>query len=181
MGEEVKFQSYAGEWDFGPDTDTTGLKNCFQMFKNAKSFNGEFGGNWDMSQVTTMESMFEDASSMDRPEIGNWDVHNVTNFFRFLANNRNAYPIFNQSLANWCVPNFTREPKEFWGEKLIGVNRPGWGKCPNGECGTVIPNDFDWKSTVKCHIINVFTNHRDEPGKDTFHWNSADADRKSVV
>ena len=175
MGQAVKFQSGTGEWDFGPDTDTTGLKDCSEMFKTSKNFNGEFGGNWDMSQVTTMESMFEDASSMDRPEIGNWDVHNVTNFFRFLANDRNEYPVFNQSLANWCVPNFTREPKEFWGEKLIGVNRPGWGKCPNGECGTVIPNDFDWKSTVKCHIINVFTNHRDDPGKDTFHWNSADA------
>jgi hypothetical protein len=117
-----------------------------------------------------MESMFEDASAIDRPEIGNWDVHNVTNFFRFLANKNNPYPVFNQSLANWCVPNFTREPAEFWGEYLIGVNRPGWGKCPNGECGSVIPNDYDWKSTVKCHIVNVWTNNDDTPVKELFHW-----------
>ena len=175
MGRLVKFQSSTGKWDFGSDTDTTGLDDCSEMFKGSKKFNGAFGGNWDMSAVTTMESMFEDATDMDRPEVGTWDVHNVTNFKRFLANNRNGYPVFNQDLSNWCVPNFTREPQQFWGEKLIGVNRPGWGKCPNGECGTVIPNDYDWKSTVKVHITDVINNSQDPPPVGgSFHWLSSE-------
>lgn len=175
MGSLVKFQSGTGQWDFGPNTDTTGLEDCSEMFKTSKKFNGAFGGNWDMSAVTTMESMFEDATDMDRPEVGTWDVHNVTNFKRFLANNRNGYPVFNQDLSNWCVPNFTREPQQFWGEKLIGVNRPGWGKCPNGECGTVIPNDYDWKSTVKVHITDVINASQDPPSVGgSFHWLSSE-------
>ena len=59
------------------DANLSGVRNMYQMFMNASSFNSDISG-WNVSEVWWMDKMFYNASSFDQ-DISGWDVCLVSN------------------------------------------------------------------------------------------------------
>ncbi len=73
-----------------------------------------------------MLSLFEASVSFIQ-DIGNWNTSSVVNMSEVFQNATS----FNQNLTQWCVSNFSPEPKLFSAPApLSNNNKPVWGTCP---------------------------------------------------
>ena len=104
-------------WEFGDLTDTSGVTNMKELFKNCSEFNEDISG-WDTSNATLMHYMF--AGTSFNQDIGGWDVSNVTNMDSIFYN-----APFNQDISGWDTSNVTNMSAMFFGSSF-NQDISGW-------------------------------------------------------
>ena len=92
---------WGGTWDWGPDTDTTGLTSLRRFMKDVWEMSDmEWHGLWDTSQVTDFSEMFA------RSQTWNGDVNHLdTSGAERLSGMFTDCPQFNKPLNTWDVSN----------------------------------------------------------------------------
>ncbi|TDY63377.1 gliding motility-associated-like protein [Algibacter lectus] len=100
--------------------DLSQVTNMYQMFYQAKLFNGDID-NWDVSNVTDMGIMFAGASAFNQP-LNSWDVSNVTNMqLMFLS-----ATTFDQPLNNWITSSVTNMSRMFETASVFNQDINSW-------------------------------------------------------
>ena len=100
--------------------DLSGVSDMTQMFRNARSFNGDISG-WNVSSVTDMHRMFNFATSFNQ-DISSWDVSSVTDMFAMFT----AATSFNQPLNSWNVSSVTDMTNMFGGASAFNQPLSSW-------------------------------------------------------
>jgi len=113
-------QNTSTNFDFDPGFYTGNLTNMFNMFNNARVFNGDIS-NWDTSRVTNMTNMFRDARDFDR-DIGSWTTGSVTGATDMFFN----ADAFNQDLSGWNTGNISNFSNFFAGADSFNGDISTW-------------------------------------------------------
>ncbi|MEQ6125282.1 BspA family leucine-rich repeat surface protein [Pseudotenacibaculum sp. MALMAid0570] len=83
----------------GWNDDMSNKTNFYEMFRGARSFNGDISG-WDVSNATNMKRMFKQATDFNQ-DLGSWDVSNVTNMDDMLDNTSVSTTNYENTLIGW--------------------------------------------------------------------------------